>query len=306
MSEVDGCVAFFLGVYGGGRGLAAGMSWEKYNKDIAPDLSKDMIESPVSTSRNPTDPAELARLEPLEAAALKQLEAMCTDMTRPLGAIVIEPILGSKGVHFYRDEFLLQVRALADKHGVPFVLDEVLTCGGRAGSFFYFEQVPGLQPDYVTFGKALQAAGIAQVRRTGPTMPKRSQSEQRNVGMTTLDGDSVRMLKATQVMKALAADDLMKNARDVGAYLVEELRALQTKFGLPVDASGSGMLIGVCPELRTPLDRIGVPTTQEEDGRCRLMPPGTLTKDDVDHLVTLLSAEIEKQIASGQLKRRVA
>ena len=74
-------------------------------------------------------------------------------------AILVEPIQGEGGINLPPDGYLAGLRALADKHKLLLIFDEVQTGMGRTGTWFAFQQF-GVEPDVVTLAKAL-AGGIA-------------------------------------------------------------------------------------------------------------------------------------------------
>jgi adenosylmethionine-8-amino-7-oxononanoate aminotransferase len=78
-----------------------------------------------------------------------------------IAAIIVEPLVqGAGGMKFHDVEVPARLRALADRHGLLLIFDEIFTGFGRAGSMFACEAA-NVIPDIVTLSKAL----------TGGTLP---------------------------------------------------------------------------------------------------------------------------------------
>jgi 4-aminobutyrate aminotransferase/(S)-3-amino-2-methylpropionate transaminase len=83
--------------------------------------------------------------------------------TRPVAAVIIEPVLAEGGDKHASDAYFRQLRLIAKKHGAFFIVDEVQTGVGATGKFWAHEHwglKEGEEPDFVTFSKKMQASGI--------------------------------------------------------------------------------------------------------------------------------------------------
>jgi acetylornithine/N-succinyldiaminopimelate aminotransferase len=69
-------------------------------------------------------------------------------------AVMLEPVQGEAGVIPATHEFLPELRALCDRHGLLLILDEVQTGVGRTGALFAYQR-SGIAPDVLTLGKGL-------------------------------------------------------------------------------------------------------------------------------------------------------
>ncbi len=101
--------------------------------------------------------ADLPTDEPRAAA----LDALVARHEGEIAAIIVEPLVqGAGGMKFHDASTLRCLRALADKHGLLLIFDEVFTGFGRTGSMFACE-IADVVPDIIALSKAL----------TGGTLP---------------------------------------------------------------------------------------------------------------------------------------
>lgn len=106
-------------------------------------------------------PAQVIADLPTDEAKAAALDALLAARGHEIAAILVEPLVqGAGGMLFHAPEVLRTLRALADKHGVLLVFDEIFVGLGRTGSLFAMEAA-GIEPDIVTLSKAL----------TGGTLP---------------------------------------------------------------------------------------------------------------------------------------
>jgi adenosylmethionine-8-amino-7-oxononanoate aminotransferase len=109
-------------------------------------------------------PALLADL-PTDAVAEAALNALLTEHAPGLAAMIVEPMIqGAGGMRTYAPQVLDRLRALADRHGVLLIFDEIFTGFGRTGSMFAFEQ-SGAVPDILCLSKAL-SGGVLPLAAT--------------------------------------------------------------------------------------------------------------------------------------------
>lgn len=103
--------------------------------------------------------------------------AMSSKTSKPVAAVIVEPILSEGGDKHASAPFFRSIRAIAKKHGAFFIVDEVQTGVGATGTLWCHEkwELPaGEEPDFVTFSKKMQAAGVFHKAETRPNAPYRN------------------------------------------------------------------------------------------------------------------------------------
>jgi adenosylmethionine-8-amino-7-oxononanoate aminotransferase len=106
-------------------------------------------------------PEQIVVLLPVDGESTAAFEATVAKHTGELAAIIVEPLVqGAGGMLFHSAEVLRKLRAVADRHDLLLIFDEIFTGFGRTGSLFAFQDA-SVVPDIITLSKAL----------TGGTLP---------------------------------------------------------------------------------------------------------------------------------------
>jgi 4-aminobutyrate aminotransferase len=156
-----------------------------------------------------------------------------------VAAIVVEPIQGEGGYIVAPDEFLQRLRELTKKHGMLLVADEVQSGMGRSGKMFAIEYT-GVEPDMMSIAKGIASGlplGVATARADLMAWPPGAHA-------STFGGNPVSCAAAVATI-ALLRNQLVANAAEVGAHLMDGLRALAEKHPLIGDVRGRGLMIGI-------------------------------------------------------------
>jgi 4-aminobutyrate aminotransferase len=230
-----------------------------------------------------------------------------------VAAIVVEPIQGEGGYLVPPAEFHQRLRALADKHGILLVMDEVQSGMGRTGKMFACEHF-GIEPDIMSIAK-----GIASGLPLGVTAAKAGIMDWTpGAHASTFGGNPVSCAAALATIKLLQ-EEYVENAKIVGAHLLDGLRALQERHPLIGDVRGKGLMIGIefvrdrQTKERAPAERDAVVDKTFARGvlvlgagrnTLRLSPPLVLSKAEADVCLQALDGAIgdverERGLARG-------
>jgi 4-aminobutyrate aminotransferase len=156
-----------------------------------------------------------------------------------VAAIVVEPIQGEGGYVVPEAKFHQRLRELTKKHGILLIADEVQSGMGRTGKMFAIEHF-GVEPDIVAAAKGVASGlplGVTTARADVMDWPPGSHA-------STFGGNPVSCAASLATIKLLK-DSLMKNAAEVGAFMIDRLRELQLKHELIGDVRGRGLMIGI-------------------------------------------------------------
>jgi acetylornithine/N-succinyldiaminopimelate aminotransferase len=211
-------------------------------------------------------------------------------------AIVLEPIFGEGGIYECSGEFLQECRALADRHRVALIFDEI-QCGlGRTGNIFAF-QTFGVIPDIVAVAKPI-AAGLP----LGAFLAKEEFASAISAGQhgTTFGGGPLACRVALEYLAILEEENLLENVSRVGGYLQEQLKLLMGKRAAVQEVRGRGLVLGL--QLAVPARPIveqalaeGVLFNSTQDTVVRFLPPFLLQEKQVDKGVRVLKKLLGKK-----------
>lgn len=232
-----------------------------------------------------------------EFGDIASLEKMINNHTC---AILCEPLQGESGVRPLTGDYLQALRKLCDRHDLLLIFDEVQTGMGRTGSLFAYEQL-GVTPDIMTVAKAL-GNGLP----IGAMLTTDAIADSLGVGThaSTFGGNPVAAAAAVAVMKTMLTDGFMERVQAQGRYLIEKLGGIADRFpALASGVRGRGLLLGlVLTEKGVAMGQAIVDKLVEEgvlinfagNAVLRFIPPLVVDRDEIDVMISRLSAVLEK------------
>lgn len=211
------------------------------------------------------------------------IEAVKAAIGPETGAILVEPIQGEGGVRVPSPDFLPQLRALCDAHGLLLILDEVQCGVGRSGSLFAY-QSSGILPDIMAVAK-----GIGGGFPMGACLATENAARGMTLGThgSTYGGNPLAMAVGNAVLDVVLADGFLERVQATSALLVRTLNEIKDRHPAVIaEVRGEGLLLGVraqgpAAELVLALRDEGLLAPGAGDNVVRLLPPLILTEDEI-------------------------
>jgi 4-aminobutyrate aminotransferase len=224
-----------------------------------------------------------------------------------VAAIFVEPIQGEGGYVVAPTNFLRELRAVCDRHGILLVVDEVQSGAGRTGKWWSIQH-SGVEPDIVCMAK-----GIASGMPLGVCMSRADIMDWvPGSHASTFGGNPVSIAAALATMDIIERE-AMGNAARVGAQMIKRLEGWKQTHPLVGDVRGRGLMIGVelvkdkttrepATELRNRVETLaferGLMVLGCGETTLRLCPPliikdeeATVALDILEEVLTLVETE---------------
>lgn len=165
------------------------------------------------------------------------------DHGKQVGGFICESLQGVAGQIIMPDGYLTSVYEKVRAAGGVCIADEVQVGFGRVGTHMWAFETQQVVPDIVTLGKP-----IGNGHPLAAVIMKKEIAEAFDTGMeyfNTFGGNPVSCAIGSAVLDVIQQQQLMKNALDVGRYMMDKLLLLQNDFELIGDVRGLGLFIGV-------------------------------------------------------------
>ena len=157
-----------------------------------------------------------------------------------VAAVIAEPIQGEGGFIVPPPGYFKKIKAICERHGILFIMDEIQTGMGRTGKLFASEHYD-VVPDIILTAKSL-AAGLPLAGITG----RAEIMEMPHVGGLggTYGGNPIACRAALAVLDLLNAE-LLEKASALGEKVRTRFLELQEEFEIIGDVRGLGAMIGM-------------------------------------------------------------
>ena len=253
--------------------------------DHFPKFNWPLIVNPKVTF--PLDEENLSAVKRVEDEALDQIKSAIKANESDIASLIIEPIQGEGGDHFFRKEFLQALRVICDENEIMLIFDEVQTGVGLTGKMWAWEHFD-VVPDLMTFGKKTQVCGCVSSRRIDE-VPDNVFKESSRIN-STWGGNLTDMVRSTIYLEIIKEENLLDAAADQGKYLKTHMQSLQEEFPeLVINPRGLGLMcafdlptVAQRDDLAGKIIENGVFILGSGEKAIRFRPPLNISRDELD------------------------
>lgn len=210
-------------------------------------------------------------------------------------ALLVEPIQGEGGVNIPSPDYLNKIRDLCDRHQLLMMLDEIQTGIGRTGKFLAFQH-NGIIPDVCTLAKAL-GNGVP----IGACLARGNAANVLTAGAhgSTFGGNPLACSAALAVLSVLDEEQLIEQVEAKGQAIKSGLLRNLEGNSHVAEIRHKGLMIGIeldqpCAGLVASALKQGLLINVTNEKTIRLLPPLIIDDQQIDTLVTILSALINE------------
>ncbi|WP_170545203.1 aspartate aminotransferase family protein [Ruegeria arenilitoris] len=232
------------------------------------------------------------------------LDGVTNAITDKTAAILIEPVQGEGGIRPVPDAEMKALRQICDENGLLLILDEVQCGVGRTGKLFAHEWA-GITPDIMMVAK-----GIGGGFPLGAVLATEDAASGMTAGThgSTYGGNPLGCAVGCAVIDQVATPAFLEGVNRKAGLLRQKLEGLVADHPeVFEEVRGSGLMLGIkCKATNTDVVTAGydneVIAVPAADNVIRLLPPLTLTEDDIAQAMIRLdkaAAQVEGKLATA-------
>ena len=232
------------------------------------------------------------------------LDGVTNAITDKTAAILIEPVQGEGGIRPVPDAELKALRQICDDNGLLLILDEVQCGVGRTGKLFAHEWA-GITPDIMMVAK-----GIGGGFPLGAVLATEDAASGMTAGThgSTYGGNPLGCAVGCAVIDQVATPAFLDGVNRKAGLLRQKLEGLIADHPeVFEEVRGAGLMLGIkCKAPNLDVVNAGydneVITVPAADNVIRLLPPLTVTEDDIAQAMIRLdktATQVETQLATA-------
>lgn len=234
-----------------------------------------------------------------EGASLDTLDKLLSHpggVAKP-AAFILETLQCEGGLNPASNAWLQQLMAIAKRHGILVIADEIQVGCGRTGSFFSFERA-GIEPDIVCLSKSISGMGFPMALVLLKPLHDIWKPGEHN---GTFRGNNLAFVAATKALEHYWRDNtFVEHIAQISAHLQSRLCILQAEFAEQISSvRGVGMAQGISFANADMAAKVSKAAYRQGliieccgafDEVLKFMPPLTVTIQEIDQAVDIVRA----------------
>src|SRR5690625_563738 len=238
-------------------------------------------------------------LEAFDYVPFNDIEAVKKKIDGETAAVMLEVIQGEGGVIAAEPTFVKELEQLCAEHDILLIIDEIQTGIGRTGAPFAYQHY-AISPDIITTAK-----GLGNGLPVGAMIAKAKFYDDFGPGShaTTFGGNPLAMAAAKAVLQHVFDPAFLQTVEEKSIYLKERLQEEIGETRFVTNIKGKGLMIGIeCEKevtgLIPQLMQQGLLVLNASPYVIRLLPPLTVSKEEIDAAATLIGEAIKKPVTT--------
>ncbi len=235
-------------------------------------------------------------LESFAYATYNDLESVKELIDENTAAVMLEVVQGEGGVIPGNEDFIKGLATLCKEEKILLIVDEIQTGIGRTGEKFGFEHY-GIEPDIFTLAK-----GLGNGLPVGAMVAKQEYCATFGPGShgSTFGGNPLAMSAAKAVLTTVFEKEFLLNVTETANYLHEQLAEHIKPLDFVKEIRQKGLMVGI--ECQTQASHLvpklmdkGILVLSAGENVIRLLPPLTVSKDEIAKAVMTLKDVLQKE-----------
>lgn len=227
-------------------------------------------------------------------AIYNNLDSVKNLVTSQSAAVMLELVQGESGVLPADQDFVRNLADFCKEKTLLLIVDEVQTGMGRTGKLYAFEHY-GIIPDIVTLAKGLAngvpVGAMLGQQEFGPAFSYGSHG-------STFGGNKLAMTAASASLDILKSDGFLEQVYANSQNLLKKLQVALSEKKTVIQVRGLGYMIGIettgnLVDLVEKARQKGLIVLTAGTNVIRLLPPLTLTPDEINHTVNILKEIVD-------------
>ena len=236
-----------------------------------------------------------------ENLVIHNIKNILKENDNDIAALIIEPIQGEGGDNHFRNEFMIQLKELCDSNNMLLIFDEVQTGIGITGKMWAHEHFT-VKPDIISFGKKTQVCGMLAGDKLF-SVDKNVFEESSRIN-STFGGNLVDMYRFKMILEIMDKENLINNAKEMGAYLLNNINHLANEFpGFVTNPRGTGLFCAFDLPSSLERDKFISETFNKKlmilgsgDASIRFRPHLNVTQKDIDTALDIITQTLKKML----------